>query len=143
MGKGLIAVGVLALALTGCGGGVVGELPADSVSYKFDAKVAVNPTQPQANKRVNFNLEVTSSSNTSVKTDIVLKVVSKEGETMYESAWNDVLFHENEVWNLTQGFLADSDAARKPWGVKIVVTNIATKEVLYDQTIATLDFNKM
>jgi hypothetical protein len=142
MMKGSVTLGFLLVALAGCGNGVAGALPEDLVTYKFDAKVAVNPSAPQANRRVNFNLEVTSSSNKAVKTDIVLKVVSQEGETMYESIWNDVLFHEGEVWNLTQGFLADSDAARKPWAVKITVKNLETNALLFDQSIATLDFNK-
>ncbi len=142
MMKRSVALGFLLLALAGCGGGEVGALPADLVTYKFDAKVAVNPTAPLANRRVSFNLEVTSSSNKAVKTDIVLKVVSKEGETMYQSVWNEVLFHEGEVWNLTQGFLPDSDAARKPWAVKIIVKNLETNALLFDQSIATLDFNK-
>lgn len=141
MMKASVTLGFLLLALTGCRG-VAGDLPADVITYRFDAKVAVNPTAPQANRRVNFNLEITSSSNKSVKTDVVLKVVSKENETMAEVVWTDVLFHENEVWNLTQGFLADSDAGRKPWAVKIVVTNRETNAVLFDQSIATLDFNK-
>jgi hypothetical protein len=142
MRKGTVTVGFLLLALTGCGGGVAGELPADSVSYKFEAKVAVNPVAPQPNSRVNFYLEVTSASTHAVETDITLSVVSKENEVMYESVWNEVLFHENEVWNLTQGFLADSDAARKSWAVRIVVKNRKTGEVLFNQTIATLDFTK-
>ncbi len=141
MMKGSVTVGFLLLALTGCRG-EVGALPSDFVTYRFEAKVAVNPIQPVPNSRVSFNLEVTSASSKSVKTDIVLRVVSQQNEVMYESMWNDVLFHENEVWNLTQGFLADSDAARKPWAVKILVKNLDTNEVLFDQSIATLDFNK-
>lgn len=141
MMKGTVTAGFLLLALTGCRG-VASELPADLVSYKFEARVAVNPTTPQANRRVSFNLEVISSSTHKVKTDIILKVVSEQNETMYESIWNDVLFHENEIWNLTQGFIPDSDAGRKPWLVKILVRNIATNETLYNQSIATLDFNK-
>lgn len=140
MGKGIVTLGFLSLALVGCGPGIAGELPADTISYSFNAKVAVNPTQPMANRRVNLALEVTSTSNQSVKTEIVLKVVSKEGETMYSTVWSDVLFHENEVWNLSQDFLADSDAARKPWAVRIVVSNTMTNAVLYEQSIATLDF---
>ena len=140
--KGSVTVGVLLLALTGCGNGVAGDLPADAVKYKFGATLVINPTAPQANRRVNFALEVTSESNRAVKTDIFLKVVSQEGETMYESVWNDVVFHENEIWNLTQGFVPDSDAGRKPWMVKILVRNQDTHEPLFDQSIATLDFNK-
>ena len=141
MSKGMVTLGFLLLALPACKG-EAGALPADVVSYKFNAKVAVNPTQPRASQHVSFNLEVTSASNASVKTDIVLKVVSKENETMYESVWNDVYFHESEVWNLTQGFLPDSDAARKPWAIMILVRNRDTSEVLYNQSIATLDFAK-
>ena len=139
--KGSVTLGFLLLALTGCRG-VASDLPSDVVTYKFDAKVSVNPTAPQANRRVSFNLEVTSASSQSVKTDVVLKVVSEQKETMYESVWSDVLFHENEVWNLTQGFLAESDAGRKVWAVKLTVKNHATNEILYDQSLATLDFNK-
>ncbi|MBS1149268.1 MAG: hypothetical protein H6Q89_966 [Myxococcaceae bacterium] len=141
MMKGAVTLGFLLLALTGCRG-QAGELPEEVITYSFDAKVAVNPTMLQTNKRVSFNLEVTSASNRTVKTDIVLKVVSKDGETAYESIWNDVLFHENEVWNLTQGFLPASDAARKPWSVTILVRNQETQEVLFNQSIATLAFNQ-
>ena len=140
MVKGFVTLGFLSLALAGCGGDV-GSLPADSVTYKFDAKVAVNPTQPVANERLTFVLEVTSASNREVKTDVVLKVVSADSETMYESKWDEVLFHENEVWNLTQGFLPDSNAAKKAWTVQIVVKDHVTGEVLYDQAAAKLDFN--
>lgn len=142
MMKGSVTLGFLLLALTGCQAGVAGNVPADFVTYKFDATVLVNPTQPQVNQRVSFTLEVTSDSSVSVKTDIELTVISKEGETMYESTWNEVLFHENEVWNLSQGFLADSDAARKPWAVNLLVRNHASRAILFNQSIATLDFNK-
>jgi hypothetical protein len=139
MVKGIVALGVLTLAVAGCGG-TVGAVPDDFATYKFDAKVAVNPTQPLANKRVSFTLEVTSSSNRAVKTDIVLKVISAQGETMYQSNWDDVLFHENEVWNLTQGFLPDSNAAKTAWNVQITVRDHATGDVLFDQAAARLDF---
>ena len=140
MFKGIVTLGFLCV-LTGCAGGEAGALPDDFVTYKFDATVAVNPTQVEANKRVSFTLEVTSSSNRDVKCDVVLKVVSADGETMYESKWDDVLFHEHEVWNLTQGFLPDSNAGKKAWTVQIVVKDHATGEVLYDKAAATLDFN--
>ena len=139
--KGSVTLGFLLLALTGCQG-LAGDIPADVITYKFGARVAVNPTSPQINQRVSLNLEVTSASSVSVKTDIILTVISKENETMYTSNWESVLFHENEVWNLTQGFLADSDANRKPWAVKILVKNHETGEILFNESIATLDFNK-
>lgn len=138
--KGMVTLGVLTLAVAGCGG-TVGTVPDDFVTYQFDAKVAVNPTQPLANKRVSFTLEVTSTSNRSVQTDIVLKVISAAGVTMYQSTWDDVLFHENEVWNLTQGFLPDSNAAKTAWNVQITVREHATGNVLFDQSAAKLDFN--
>ena len=141
MFKGIVTLGFLLVAIAGCKG-EAGAIPDDFITYKFNAKVAVNPTQPISNQRVSFTLEVTSSSNRELKTDIVLKVVSPTGETMYESKWDDVLFHENEVWNLTQGFLPDSNAARTAWAVQIVVKDHATHEVLYDQAAATLDFNQ-
>jgi hypothetical protein len=140
MGKGLASLGLLALVCTlGCRG-VAGDLPTDLITYKFDGKVLVNPAQPVTNKRVSINLELTSASARSVQTDIVLKVVSKEA-TMYESTWDKVLFHENEVWNLTQGFLPDSDANKKPWQVQIQIRDHDSGQVLYDQALARLDFN--
>ncbi len=141
MMKGSVNIGLLMLTLAGCSGGV-GELGSDAVSYKFGATVAVNPTQPLPNRRVSFNLEVTSASNRPVNADITLKVVSKENETMYESVWADVYFHESEVWNLTQGFLPHADAARKPWAVRILVKHRNSNEVLFNESIATLDFKK-
>lgn len=141
MKKGIVTAAFLLLALTGCGG-VAGALPTDDITYKFDATILVNPTVPQANQRVLLNLEVTSSSNRPVKTDIYLKVVSAEGETLYESVWNDVYFHEGEVWNLTQGFLPDSDAGKKAWKVNIRVLNQESKLAMYDQSIGTLEFGK-
>ena len=138
--KGIVTLGFLTLAVAGCRG-AVGELPEDFVTYKFEAKVAVNPTQPLANKRVSFNLEVTSSSNRAVKTDIGLKVINPSGETMYQSTWDEVLFHENEVWNLTQGFLPDSNAGKSAWDVQITVKDHATGNVLFNQSAAKLDFN--
>ncbi len=141
MFKGIVTVGFLALVASGCGG-EAGALPQAVVSYKFDAKVAINPTQPVAKERVSFSLEVTSSSNAAVKTDIILKVVNAKNETQYESNWDNVLFHENEVWNLTQGFLPDSNAINAAWTVQIVVKDHATGEVLFDQAAAKLDFTK-
>ena len=139
MFKGIVTLGFLALAITGCGG-EVGALPEPVVSYKFDAKVVVNPTMPVAKQRVSFSLEVSSSSTAQVKTDIVLRVVNATNETMYESKWEDVLFHEHEVWNLSQGFLPDANALNKAWTVQILVKDHVTGEVLFDQAAATLDF---
>jgi hypothetical protein len=140
MFKGIVALGFLVLAMSGCGG-EAGALPEPVVSYRFDAKVAVNPTMPVVKERVSFSLVVTSSSTAQVKTDIVLKVVNAANETMYESKWEEVLFHEGEVWNLSQGFLPGSNALNKAWTVQIVVKDHATGEVLYDQAAATLNFN--
>lgn len=142
--KGIVTAVCLAFALTGCGAGPAGDLGenAKTVTYKFAAKVAVNPTAPMPSQRVLLNLEVTSASTRAVKTDIYLSVVSSEGETMYESVWEDVYFHENEVWNLTQGFLANADAAKKAWSVKILVHNKENDLPLFDQSIGTLEFGK-
>ena len=139
MSKGLVTAVILSLALTGCGAGVAGDLPTDDISFKFDAKVAVNPTVPMPNQRVLLNLEVTSASTRAVKTDIYLTVLNQDGKAVYESLWEDVLFHENEVWNLTQGFLPDSDA-KSSWTVKLRVHNKEANVPLLDRTIGTLDF---
>jgi hypothetical protein len=142
MSKGLVTLGFLSLALTAGCRGEVGSLPDDFVTYKFDAHVAVNPTQPVPQQRVSFVLEVTSSSNREVRTDVLLKVVSSDGETAYESKWDNVLFHENEVWNLSQGFLPDSNAGKKAWAVQITVQVHETHEILFDQAVSKLDFNQ-
>ena len=102
MNKGTVTLGFLSLALfAGCRG-EVGGFPVELITYKFEAKVAINPTQPVPNRPLNLSLEVTSSSNRAVQTDILLKVVSDGGETLYESRWPEVLFHEHEVWDLQQ-----------------------------------------
>ncbi len=140
MRKALVTGVVLALALVGCG--PVADIHTEEVSYKFEATVAVNPTAPQANQRVLLNLEVTSSSNRPVKTDITLTVLNAEGQVKYESLWEDVYFHENEVWNLTQGFLPDSDAGSSKWTMRLKVHNKEANLPLLDQSIGTIDFGK-
>lgn len=140
MTKGTLTLGLVLLAFSGCVGEAEG-LPSDEAPvYNFAATVAVNPTQLLASQHVSLSLEVTSSSNRAVQADVVLKVISNEKETMYQSRWLDLAFHEHEVWNLTQGFLPDSDAAKKTWVVQIRVTEHATGRVLYDQAVAPLDF---
>lgn len=140
MGKGIVTLGFLSLALAGCYGGVASPLPDDVITYKFDAKVAVNPTVPVVNERVSLNLQLVSSSSRDVKTDIFLKVVNAAGDTIYESRWEDVLFHEREVWNLSQGFKPDASASKSAWTVQITVKDHVTQAVLYDEAAATLDF---
>ena len=140
MWKAPVTAAFLSVALTACAGAA--DVHTEDVSYKFEAKVAVNPTAPQANQRVLLNLEVTSSSNRPVKTDITLTVLNAEGQVKYESLWEDVYFHENEVWNLTQGFLPDSDAGKSSWTMRLKVHNKEANVPLLDQSIGTIDFGR-
>ncbi|MBE2250680.1 MAG: hypothetical protein IAE78_14175 [Myxococcus sp.] len=77
--------------------------------YDFIAEVKVNPTAPVAGRMVNVNLELLSRSNQLVVVDVVLRAVRADGSVLHEQVWREVTFHPEEVWNLTQGFLARTD----------------------------------
>ena len=91
---------------------------------------------------MSFTLEVTSGCNRARETDVVLRVMSQDGtRVMYEQVWDLVEFEPTEVWNLTQGFVADSDPGKAPWKVRIVVRDHDTGTVLHEQDAAQLKFS--
>ena len=138
--KGTFLAAVM-LVLAGCGGNI-GKLPSDDPHYSFDAQLLMTPMMPTVGARIDLNLDVTSVSNRDVKTDVVLRVVGADGRVMYQNVWNAVQFNQGEDWNLTQGFYPDSDAGNQKWTIELLVRNHADSSVLFDESIADLNFNK-
>ncbi|MBX7099608.1 MAG: hypothetical protein K1X89_17965 [Myxococcaceae bacterium] len=139
MARVLLACGLVAM-LTACGGGTAGEVAAPEV-IDFKAAVEVSPTQPVAGRRVSFTLELKSGCNKRQETDIVLRVESQDGtRVMYQETWDAVDFDPAEVWNLTQGFVADTDPGKQTWRVRIVVKDHGTGLVLHEEDAARVNF---
>ena len=131
---------VATLALVGCGLGE--EKPAARPDvFEFKAAVVVTPEKPVPGRRVSLNVELVSACNKKVETDIVMRVVDSAGtRVMYEQTWSSVDFQPTEVWNLSQGFLADSDAAKHQWKVTLLVLNHESGAKLYERDALALDF---
>jgi hypothetical protein len=136
----LIALAFLALAA--CGPGSIGTIPTDQAHYDFDAQLLTTPAQPTIGARVDMNLDVTSTSNRDVKTDVVLRVVGADGRVMYQQVWDAVQFNQGEDWNLTNGFYPDSDAGDQKWKIELLVRDHTSQNILFDEAVAQLDFNK-
>jgi hypothetical protein len=135
-------IGLAFLALAACGPGSISKLPTDDAHYDFDAQLLTSPAQLTVNTRVDLNLDVTSTSNRDVKADLVVKVVGADGKVMYQQVWQNVQFNQGEDWNLTNGFLPDSDAGQQTWKVEMQVLDHASQTVLFDEDIGQLDFGK-
>jgi hypothetical protein len=99
---------VLVLLLGGCLGEAAAT-PEELARYEFVADVKVNPSTPIAGRQVSFNLELTSRSNQAVVVDVILRAVRANKTTIHEQIWRDVSFRPEEVWNLTQGFVSNTN----------------------------------
>jgi hypothetical protein len=128
------------VAMTGCMG-AAGEIPEEQPVYAFKASLAMTPQQPQAGTRLNYALNLRSASNRPVRTNLVLTTSSDDGRVINEQRWHDVVFHEEEIWDLSQGFLPDTSATQtKNWKVFLQIINKETGEVLHAETLTRFDF---
>lgn len=126
--------------LLGCGG-QIGALPKDNAVKVFEASVVVMPAQPVAGQRVTFDIEVVSDSNLPVLADVELRVLDEQSKPTYQQLWRDVVFNPDDTWNLTEGYLPDTNL-RAEHKVEITVREKSSGAVLFrDDTLATLDFN--
>jgi len=119
----------IVVLLSACAGDY-SATPDELARYDFFAEVKVNPTAPVAGRMVNLNLELSSRSNQLVVVDVVLRAVRADGSVMHEQVWGGVTFHPQEVWNLTQGFLARTDE-RGAFDVVIEARESASGKVLW------------
>lgn len=128
------------LALAACTGNA-GEIPDAQPVYAFKASLAMTPQQPTVGTRLNYALNLRSASNRPVRTNLVLTTSSDDGRVINEQRWHDVVFHEEEIWDLSQGFLPDTSASStKNWKVFLQVINKETGEVLHAETLTRFDF---
>lgn len=131
---GLVAVTVV--ALSGCLG-TASELPEDGAHYDFDTTISVLTAQPQAGRQLSFNLEISSHSDTLVTVDILLRVLNPDDKIIHTETWSAVVFHPEEIWNLTQGFITASDD-RGPLRIEVLVLDHETGEELWRERELTL-----
>lgn len=110
--------------------GEVSSTPEELARYEFIAEVSVNPTVPVPGRSVNLNLELLSRSNTLVVVDVVVRAIRQDGTVLHEQVWREVTFHPEEVWNLTQGFIARTDE-KGSFAITIETREAATGKVLW------------
>lgn len=115
-------------AVSGCMG-EASDLPEELAVYDFTATVTPGPQATSASQ-FHVNLELTSLSNISVETDVVLFIHHLDGTPVVERRFDGVLFHPEEVWVLADSFLPGySD--RGTLEVDVVVYRHGTDEVLW------------
>jgi hypothetical protein len=139
MGKGSVILAVSAALLQACGG-VAGNIPADFVTYGFEASVEVATAQPVPGRRVDFIVAVTSIGNVPVECDVTLRVVSEKGEEIYAQRGESVKFMPDSPWNLQNGFLPATDV-EKSYKLSVEVRRHANGELLYENAeVSRLEF---
>jgi len=109
--KGILA-SALFLLLTACGG-EIGNTQAELERFSWAASIDVTPDQPVTGSHMSFQVRLISHSNAEVVTDLVLSLVLADGRVLHEEHWDGVLFHPEEVWDLTQGFVPGSSDGGK------------------------------
>lgn len=127
--------------LSACGG-TVGNIPADFITYGFEASVEVATPTPQPGRRVDFIVAVTSVGNVPVECDVTLRVVSDTGDEIYQQRWESVKFMPDSPWNLQNGFLPATDV-EKSYRLSVEVRRHKTGELLYaNDEVSRLEFPK-
>jgi len=130
MAKGWL-LAALVMTTSGCLG-TASDLPDEQVRYDFGTTVSVLTTSPSPGRRLNFNLEITSHSDVMVTVDILIRVYNPDGKIIHTDPWNEVVFHPEEIWNLTQGFVTATDDVG-PLRLEILVLDHTTGEELWSQ----------
>lgn len=139
MGKGSVIVAVAAAMLSACGG-TAGSIPADYVTYGFEASVEIATVKPVPGRRVDLIVAVTSVGNVPVECDVILRVVSDSGAEIYNQRWESVKFMPESPWNLQNGFLAATDV-EKSYKLSVEVRRHSTGELLYGNAeVSRLEF---
>ena len=122
-----VTLGCLLLA-SGCVG-EASDLPEELAVYDFTATVGPSTTETPGGS-YNVSLEVTSLGNTTVETDIVLKVTRADGTPVTERHFKQVVFHPDENWVLGESFLPGSND-RGPLTFEVIVYRHDTGEELW------------
>jgi hypothetical protein len=113
---------------TGCLG-EASDLPEELAVYDFKATVGPSATEAPGGS-YNVSLEVTSLGNTTVETDIVLKVTRTDGTPVTERHFSRVVFHPDENWVLGESFLPGS-SDRGTLNFEVIVYRHDTGEELW------------
>lgn len=108
--------------------GEASDLPEELAVYDFAATVSEGPQA--SSSQFHVNLEVTSLSNTTVETDVVLVVSRLDGSLVTERHFVGVVFHPEELWVLAESFLPGT-SDRGTLEFDVVVYRHGTDEVLW------------
>ena len=140
MRKGSLAIlAVVAAMLPACGG-TAGNIPADFITYGFEASIEVATQEPTPGRRVDLVVAVTSVGNVPVECDVTLRVVSDGGSEIYAQRWEAVKFMPDAPWNLQNGFLPATDVEAS-YKLSVEVRRSSNGELLYvNEEVSRLDF---
>lgn len=129
-GFAIVAVSAALLSASACGSGTAGSVPADFVTYGFEASVEVATAKPVPGRRVEFIVAVTSVGNVPVECDVTLRVISNTNQQIYQQRWENVKFMPDSPWNLQNGFLPATDV-EDSYRLSVEVRRHGTGELLY------------
>lgn len=137
--EGCLILAVTAAMSSACGG-TAGSIPADYITYGFEASIEVVTQAPQPGRRVDFVVEVNSVGNVPVECDVTLRVISDAGEEIYAQRWEGVRFMPDSPWNLQNGFLPATDV-EKSYRLSVEVRRHSNGELLYEnREVSRLEF---
>jgi hypothetical protein len=129
MRMGFVIIAAAMAVLPACGG-PIDTNPQDYYTYGFKSEVQVATLNPAPGHRVDFTVAVTSTGNTPVHCDVILHVVSHEGEEIFTQRWDDMLFMPQAQWDMSNGFLPSTDVPAQSYKLQLEVRRHDTGELL-------------
>ena len=127
----------MGVSLAGCLGEVTDVSTVGAPAITFASQITLTPDAPTAGRHVSVSLSLTSHCETSLDTDVDIRVIHASGRVLFEQTWSALLFHPEEVWDLTQGFLPATDD-RGQATIWVTLTDHASGKVLWEDHSATL-----
>jgi hypothetical protein len=139
--KGTLIIVFVAAMFLGCGGSA-GTLPQDGAVYGFQASLDLPSATNVPGRRVSYTLQLLNTGNTAVTCDVIMRVVSDDGEELSSQKWQEVRIMPSEEWLLQNSFLPATDA-QPSYKVSVEVRRHDTGELLYaDPEVTRINFTR-